>query len=115
MTNEAVSQTIRELLARKMSIDVSKINGETRLNEDLGLDSFGGVEVMFEIEEAFNLKIPDSDIEQVRTVNDIVNYIVEWQKKAADATAVPTTPPLASSPDTPKPASSDDSDVKPAS
>lgn len=92
MTNEAVAQTVRELLARKMSIAIEKISGETRLAEDLGLDSFGGVEVMFEIEEAFNLKIPDSDIEQVRTVNDIVNYIVEWQKKSAEGAAAPLPP-----------------------
>ncbi|HEY9154147.1 MAG TPA: acyl carrier protein [Opitutaceae bacterium] len=94
MTNEAVAQKVRELLARKMSIEESKITGETRLSEDLGLDSFGGVEVMFEIEEAFDLKIPDSDIEQVRTVNDIVNYIVEWKNKTAQNNAAPSTPPV---------------------
>jgi len=99
MTNETVAQTVRELIARKMSIDASKITGETRLTEDLGLDSFGGVEIMFEIEEAFNLKIPDSDIEQVRTVNDIVTYIVEWQRKTAEASATSTTPPPSSNPD----------------
>jgi acyl carrier protein len=87
-----------------MSIEESKITGETRLSEDLGLDSFGGVEVMFEIEEAFDLKIPDSDIEQVRTVNDIVNYIVEWQNKKAAQSAAPA-PPAPPIPD---------SDVKPS-
>ncbi len=89
MNQDAVAQTVKELLAKKMSIDVGQIKGETRLTEDLGLDSFGGVEVMFEIEEAFDLKIPDSDIEQVRTVNDIVNYIVEWKNKNQGTTETP--------------------------
>jgi acyl carrier protein len=99
MTNEAVAQKIHELLARKLSIEQSKITGETRLSEDLGLDSFGGVEVMFEIEEAFELKISDSDIGQVRTVNDIVTYVVDWQKKVATQTSATASAPPAPAPD----------------
>jgi acyl carrier protein len=79
MSNETVEEKIRDVLAKKLGIDPSQISGETRLAEDLGLDSFGGIEIIFEIEEAFGLKIADSDFQDVRTVKDIVSYIVKYQ------------------------------------
>ena len=81
MNQETVAQTVKEILAKKLNLSVDQIKGETRLTEDLGLDSFGGVEIMFDIEEAFNLKIPDSDLDQVRTVDDIVKYVTDWKSK----------------------------------
>ncbi len=94
MNDDSVEQKVREVLAKKLSVEPGQIQGDTRLAEDLGLDSFGGVELMFEIEEAFGLKIADSDIQQVRTVNDIVAYIVHW--KAASSVQNPPDAPTAS-------------------
>jgi acyl carrier protein len=81
MNDENVEQKVRDVLAKKLNVDPSQIKGDTRLAEDLGLDSFGGVEIMFEIEEAFGLKISDSDFQQVRTFNDVVAYITTWKNK----------------------------------
>jgi acyl carrier protein len=81
MTNQEIEQKVRELLAKKFDIAPDKISLESRLAEDLGVDSFGAVEMMFEIEEAFGLKIPDSEIEHVRKVNDIVVYLRDWLDK----------------------------------
>jgi len=46
------------------------------------VDSFAVVELLFEIEEAFHLTIPDSEIEHVRSVDDIVGYLQHWMKSA---------------------------------
>ncbi len=81
MSPNEIEEKVRQTIARKLSADPSTITSATRLAEDLGVDSFGGVELMFELEEAFNLKIPDSDIQEIRTVNDIVVYLDEWLKK----------------------------------
>jgi len=81
MTNQEIEQKVRDILAAKLGIDVGTIRGDSRLAEDLGVDSFGAVELMFELEEAFGLKIPDSEIEHVRTVNDIVVYLSGWLSK----------------------------------
>lgn len=83
MTQQEIEQKVKEIISKKFGAAPEKIHGETRLAEDLGVDSFGAVELMFEVEEAFGLKIPDSDIEHVRTVNDIVNYLAAWLKKQA--------------------------------
>ena len=83
MTHQEIEQKVKEILSKKFNAAPEKIRPETRLVEDLGVDSFGAVELMFELEEAFGLKIPDSDIGQVRTVNDIVVYLAVWTEKTA--------------------------------
>jgi len=87
MTNLEIEQKVKEILSKKLDVEPGKIALETRLAEDLGVDSFGAVELMFEIEEAFQLKIPDSDIEQVRSVKDIVAYLDGFLNKPPAATA----------------------------
>ena len=81
MTHQEIEQKVGDILSRKLHVEARKIAPDTRLAEDLGVDSFGAVELMFEIEEAFGLKIPDSDIEHVRRVKDIVDYVASWQAK----------------------------------
>ena len=59
MSNQEIEQKVKQILSKKLDVELDKITPETRLAEDLGLDSFGAVELMFELEEAFALKIPD--------------------------------------------------------
>ena len=81
MTLDSITEKIIGILAKKFEADPSTIRAETRLAEDLGVDSFGAVELMFEVEEAFGLKVPDSEIEHIRTVGDVSKYILEWTTK----------------------------------
>jgi acyl carrier protein len=81
MTTLEIERKVKEILAGKLDRKPDEIRGDSRLAEDLGVDSFGTVEIMFEIEEAFALQIPDSDIEPVRTVDDIVAYLQGWLEK----------------------------------
>ena len=85
MTDQEIEQKVKQILSKKFLVEMDKITPETRLAEDLGLDSFGAVELMFELEEAFDLKIPDSDIEHVRKVKDIHAYLVTWLGKKSPA------------------------------
>ena len=84
MTNQEIEQKVKEIIATKMAIPLETISAESRLIEDLQVDSFGAVELMFELEEAFGLNIPDSDIERVRSVKQIVEYLSEWLKKKSE-------------------------------
>jgi acyl carrier protein len=81
MSDHEIEQKVIAILAKKLNIEPKKIGPDTRLAQDLGVDSFGAVELMFEIEEAFGLKIPDSDIDNVRTVKDITAYVATWLEK----------------------------------
>ena len=69
-----VLDQIKEILKDTMDIDESKI---TKLKEDLELDSLDSVELIMSAEEEFGIEIPDEDVMNFKTVNDIVNYIEE--------------------------------------
>jgi len=60
-----------------MDIDESKITLDAKLKEDLELDSLDSVELIMSAEEEFGIEIPDEDVMNFKTVNDIVNYIEE--------------------------------------
>jgi acyl carrier protein len=85
MTNQEIEQKVKELLSKKFDIDIAKIKSDSRLAQDLGVDSFGAVEMMFELEETFGLKIADSDVDKIRSVNDIVVYLAAWLKKQEES------------------------------
>jgi len=76
MTPEsAVATRIRAALAEHLKKDVSKIQLQSDLRKDLGLDSLAMIELLFKIEEAFDLEIPNDDLSQITTVGDVINYV----------------------------------------
>lgn len=80
MTYGEIEIVVKDILARQLSMEVNKVGLESRLVEDLGVDSFASVEVAFELEEKFDLKIPDADLYEVKTVKNIVDYIDSKKK-----------------------------------
>lgn len=70
-----VLNQIKEILKDTMDIDESKITLDAKLKEDLELDSLDSVELIMSAEEEFGIEIPDEDVMNFKTVNDIVNYI----------------------------------------
>ena len=66
---------VKKILGDKLSLETDKIDINARLREDLGMDSFGSIEIAFELEDAFGIKIPDEDIMKVVIVKDVVDYI----------------------------------------
>lgn len=53
-------------------VNLTEIGPETKLTEDLGLDSLDLVEIGMEIEREFGIIIPDSEVEQWETVGDVI-------------------------------------------
>ena len=70
-----VLDQIKEILKDTMDIDESKITLDAKLKEDL--ESLDSVELIMSAEEEFGIEIPDEDVMNFKTVNDIVNYIEE--------------------------------------
>ncbi|MBF0511266.1 MAG: acyl carrier protein [Candidatus Omnitrophica bacterium] len=75
MTYTEVETIVKEVLAKQLSMEAAQINPDSRLVEDLGVDSFGSVEIAFELEEKFSIKIPDAALYEAKTVKSIVDYI----------------------------------------
>ena len=75
MSDLNVEQTIKEIIAQQLAIDINTIKNNSLLAEDLHMDSFGAVEMAFALEDKFGFKIPDDAIYTAKTVEDIVKYI----------------------------------------
>ena len=70
-TFEKVKETILETL----SCDEADVTLEATLTDDLGADSLDAVELNMALEEAIGEGIPDEELEKLKTVKDIVDYI----------------------------------------
>jgi len=67
---------IIEILARQLQVNKEDITGDTRIMEDLGADSIDVVEILMAIEESFGVNVPDSDILNLKSPNEIREYII---------------------------------------
>lgn len=72
-----VLDQIKKILVETMDIEEEKITLDAKLKDDLNLDSLDSVELIMSAEEEFGIEIPDKDVMNFKTVNDIVNYIEE--------------------------------------
>ena len=67
---------IRQLLSKKFHVTEDKIQPQTRLREDLNVDSLDAMDLVIALEEEFKLdKIEDRDIANLKSVQDILNYL----------------------------------------
>ena len=65
---------VRGLIAGYLKIPLESIGVDSKL-DDLGLDSLGALELVFEIEERFKVKVPDEKIPEFRTVRAVCDGI----------------------------------------
>ena len=66
---------IKEIIARELMVEESDISAETDIINDLGADSLTVVDLAMALEDEFDIELPDEDLEKIKTVGDIVNYI----------------------------------------
>jgi acyl carrier protein len=66
---------IKKVIVDKLDVDENEVTPEASFVEDLGADSLDVVELIMALEEEFNIEIPDTDAEGIRTVQDAVDYI----------------------------------------
>lgn len=66
---------IQRILFRHLGVDEAELLPEADLQTDLGADSLDVVELVMAFEEAFDLHVPDEDVERMRTIGDIERYL----------------------------------------
>lgn len=71
----AMFDKVKKIIADRLSIDEAKVTDSASFVEDLGADSLDTVELIMQLEEEFNIQIPDEDAEKITTVGDAVKYI----------------------------------------
>ncbi|MGE4471132.1 MAG: acyl carrier protein [Desulfovibrio sp.] len=72
---EITFETVRDIIVNTLSCDQEQVSPETNLFDDLEADSLEAVELSLALEESFGVGIADEDMANIKTVNDIVEYI----------------------------------------
>ena len=62
-------------VATVAGVTAAELRPETELVSDLCMDSLGMFELVIDLEEVYDLKISDEDIDRIHTIDDIINYI----------------------------------------
>jgi acyl carrier protein len=71
----SVEKKIKEIIMNQLDLDEKEITPEAAFIDDLGADSLDIVEMVMAMEEAFDLEIPDEDVENITIVQDVIDYI----------------------------------------
>lgn len=74
-----VFEKVAKLLAEQLDADYESITPDTNILDDLNADSLDVVEMLMGVEEEFDIQIPDEEIENLKTVGAVVDYIQAHQ------------------------------------
>ncbi len=75
-----VSERVMDIVATQLGVSKDQITPETSFVNDLGADSLDQVELVMELEEEFDINIPDDAAEKIQTVGQAIEYIEKTQK-----------------------------------
>ena len=77
----ALFEQVKEVIVQELSVPEEKVKDSSTFEGDLRADSLDVVELVMELEEKFEIEIPEEDFEKIKTVGDLVRYI---ESKASD-------------------------------
>ncbi len=76
----SVHERVIDIVADQLGVDKEKISHETSFVNDLGADSLDTVELVMELEEEFDITIPDDAAEKIQTVGQAIDFIEQAQE-----------------------------------
>ena len=82
-----VLEKIKTILSEQFSVEEKDIKPETLLEDDLGADSLDVVDLLMTIEDDFEVEIPDEEVENIKTVGALVEYIESHSQDCAQLLA----------------------------
>jgi len=82
VTPEAIEDKVLTIVSEQMAINKAEITRETSFINDLNADSLDIVELVMEFEDNFDMSILAEEAEKIKTVGQVVDYIVAQQNKS---------------------------------
>lgn len=79
-----VAARIIELVAEKMDKPKDEISEDKSIINDLGADSLDVVELMMDMEDEFELSIPEEEAQKLETIGSVIDYVCEHSGKEAE-------------------------------
>ena len=75
MSDEEVYEKVKKIVSETLGVDEKEVKPESKLVDDLGVDSIGMLDLLLKFEDEFNISIPDQDAEKITRVQDIIDYL----------------------------------------
>lgn len=77
----SVEERVIEIICENLGVSREQVTRDTSFQEDMGADSLDIVELVMELEEEFEVTIPDEEAEKIRTVGEAIDYIKRERAK----------------------------------
>ncbi|MDD6797706.1 MAG: acyl carrier protein [Bacteroides sp.] len=68
-------EKMKEIIAAQLNIDAEEVNAESRFKEDLSADSLDLFELVMALEDEYSVEIPSEDLQNLLTVQDVMDYL----------------------------------------
>ena len=75
----SVEERVIDIVTEQLGVSRDQIKDDTSFVNDLGADSLDTVELVMELEEEFDINIPDDAAEKIQTVGQAIEYIEKLQ------------------------------------
>ena len=70
---EEIAEEVKKIFQKTLKVEPDKLKPETVLKDDLNLDSLDMIEVVYEVEDHFDVQIPEDSIKEIRTFQQVVD------------------------------------------
>ncbi|MBJ8350329.1 acyl carrier protein [Streptococcus zalophi] len=80
MTKEDILAKMQKMIVEQLGEDDIEVTMDTNFKDDLGADSITLTEFVINVEDEFDLEILDEEVEDVRTMGQMVDYLYEKTK-----------------------------------
>jgi len=84
MREDEVFKRVSEYLTTQFEIPPEKISPEARLFKDLGMDSIDALDWFAAMQSEIGLPIIENELKMIRTVQDVVDYVIRNLRRNAD-------------------------------
>jgi acyl carrier protein len=82
VATQEVADALREIMAGRLGLTAEQIVPESRLVEDLGLDSLDAVELAIAVERKFDIEVPEEELTKLKTVADMLALVESRTREA---------------------------------
>jgi len=72
---EEIARKVIDVVSSNLGVDKAELKPVTKFQEDLGADSLDLVELIMELEEEFDIQIPQEEAEKIKTVGEATEFI----------------------------------------
>jgi acyl carrier protein len=73
--SDSVYENVKKVVCEQLGVEENEVKEGSSFVDDLGADSLDVVELVMALEEQFGIDIPDDDVNGLKTVQDVVDYI----------------------------------------